>query len=135
MSSDEKDTPVTKASRLWSIAKGVGMVLAMLGGGYGSVMVDGAADEGVVRDVLMNTLDEMEELRSDLRELRRLRDEDRRQWSTFLMTHHDVSAAQEDGEGEIDGVEGAFPDVPDVSPAAMPAAEHVKKARQLLDDL
>jgi hypothetical protein len=122
------------AQKVWNLAKGIGMVLAMLGGGYGTF---GTADEGAVRGALTETLDELDNLRDQIKELRRLRDEDRRQWSQFLMQRGTMHALPPSPLMNMVDEEGAevveIAELPaELKPMPKP---HVQKARKLLDDL
>lgn len=113
--------------KLWNIAKGLGMVLAMAGGGYGTF---GTADEGAVRGAMTETLDEIEDLRDQITELRQLRDKDRHQWEQFLMNR---------SGGELPAMVPVdmLPEPPAMEHegAVEQRVDHVKKARSRLRDL
>lgn len=140
-SSNDGAPQATWVRKVWQAAKGLTVVLAALGGGYGTF---GTADEGAVRDVLTETLNELDDLREELQELRRLRDADRRQWSEFLLQNlgsappalptadpsPDMGTSMGDSEGNLDVEEVAADEAP-----APKAKRHSAAARQMLEDL
>ena len=140
--SKEKTEPPKRPGlqKLWAIGKGIGMTLALMGGGYGTFQ---SADEDATRGALGETLDELEELREELQELRRQQYESNARFTDFAIqvasdmrasgqrTRPTRAAAEERAEVYEEKIEQFAP------PAPPPKAQkvHVKKARQMLLDL
>ena len=116
------------AQRVWDVSKILGVLAALAGGSYGTF---GTADEGAVREVLTETLDELEDLRDEVGELRKQAHEDQRQMVEFLL-----NLRMSEGAPDLPEVL-ASPPPPSVPTGlkGFPEGKRVQKARKMLDGL